>query len=158
MAALASDRAHTVILLFPEVKQAYPLSTLAFTQAQGSKQKITNHYRQAHIVEKDGRFYRFEQVKILGPLGTSFGRRVLSYLTGTWQVHVKLSASLDYSLEQSKRLLIDCMDSRVTAENFDFESLAEHQKFIESIRVATSFDTLLKGLVLSAPENSLDLL
>lgn len=149
---------HTVILLLPEIKQAYPLSTLAFTQAQGSKKKIATSYRHALIVEKNGRFRSINEIQILGPVGTSFGRRVFSYLTGAWQIHVQLSASLNYSLDEAKSLLIDCMDSPISADNFDFESLSAHQNFIESIRAATSFETLLKGLVLSAPENSLDLL
>ncbi|MFY7759564.1 MAG: hypothetical protein ACOVRA_03005 [Aquidulcibacter sp.] len=45
---------HTVILLLPEIKQAYPLSPVAFTQAQGSKKKIATSYRHAFIVEKNG--------------------------------------------------------------------------------------------------------
>ncbi len=149
---------HTVILLLPDIKQAYPLSTLAFTQAQGSKKKIAASYKQALIVDRNGRFRSFKEIEVLGPLGNSFSRRILSCLTGSWQIRVQLSASLDYSLEEAKRLLIDCMDSPISADNFDFESLSAHQKFIESIRAATSFDTLLQGLVLSAPENSLDLL
>ncbi len=46
----------------------------------------------------------------------------------------------------------------MSADNFDFESLDAHQNFIQSIRDATSRETLLKNLVLSTPENSLDLL
>ncbi|MCZ8195925.1 MAG: hypothetical protein O9253_02520 [Aquidulcibacter sp.] len=158
MDAFAGDRANTVILLLPEVKQAYPLSNLAFTQAQGSKRKITRSYLKAYIVDAEGRFRKFEEVQVLGPIGSSFGRRAFSYLRGAWRIRVELSTPLEYSLEDAKRLLIDCMDTPLSADNFDFESLDAHKKFIESIRSATSIGTLLNDLVLSAPENSLDVL
>ena len=53
MAVLASDPVHTVVLLLPDKKEAYPLSTLAFTRAQGSPLKISTNYRNAFIVEQD---------------------------------------------------------------------------------------------------------
>ncbi|MCA3692812.1 hypothetical protein [Aquidulcibacter sp.] len=158
MAVLASDHVHTVILLLLDKKEAYPLSTLAFTRAQGSPRKISTNYRNALIVERDGRFFKFEAVDILGPVGTSLGRRALSYLTSTWRIQVKLSAQLDYSLDEAKSMLVGCMDSPLSADNFDFDNSNAHQKFIGSIRAAKSFDTLLTDLVLCAPENSLDVL
>lgn len=158
MAVLASDPVHTVVLLLPDKKEAYPLSTLAFTRAQGLPLKISTNYRNAFIVEQDGRFFKFEAVDILGPVGTSLGRKALSYLTGAWRIRVKLSAQLDYSLDEAKSMLVDCLDSPLSADNFDFDNSKAHQKFIRSIGAATSFDTLLTDLVLSAPENSLDVL
>ncbi|MCA3077711.1 MAG: hypothetical protein ING71_02820 [Rhodocyclaceae bacterium] len=90
---------HTVILLLPEIKQAYPLSTLAFTQAQGSKKKIATSYKQALIVDRNGRFRSFKEIEVLGPLGNSFGRRILTVLQAhgrfafsfqrTWTIHWK---------------------------------------------------------------------
>jgi len=76
------------------------------------------------------------------------------FITGntTWRISVQLSAPLEYTLEEAKQLLIDCMDNPSSADNFDFENLEEHQNFIQSIRAATNFASLLKELNISAPE------
>lgn len=158
MTVLASADERTVLLLLPSKKEMYPLSTAAFTSTQNSRRRLSSDYRDALILDRDGGLRRIERIDVLGPCGDSFARKLLSRLINAWNIRVHLSEPLPRSLDQIKQLLIDCVASPASVDNFQLESEAARAQFVSSVRAAASVGELLNLLRLPAPEDALDLL
>jgi hypothetical protein len=154
--AIGDDR--TVLLLLPVKKEMYPLNTAAFTRAQASRRKLASDYRNALVLDRDGNLRKIEHIDVLGPWGTSMGRKLLSRLTDAWSIDVVLSDPLTCSLEQVKRLLIDCMESPQSADSMQFEVSGARKQFLTSVLAASSAAELLGLLRLPEPEDALDVL
>lgn len=157
MIALAEGSARTVVLLLPDRSEMYPLSTDALTRAQGSRAKLENFYSNALLLDKDGSLQKIERVEILGPLGDTFGRRILSRLTDAWSIRVHLSGPIKISLQELKDLVLKSSASSMVAENFDYES-SELEEIRNSVRSATSVQAMISVLNLPLPSESLDVL
>jgi hypothetical protein len=158
ISALANGDDMTVLLLLPVKKEMYPLNTAAFTRAQASRRKLASDYRDALVLDRDGNLRKIEHIDVLGPWGTSIGRKLISRLTDAWSIEVGLSDPLPYSLEQVKRLLIDCMKSPQSADSLQFEVPGVRKQFLASVLAASSAAELLALLKLPDPEDALDVL
>jgi hypothetical protein len=158
MTALGSADESTVLLLLPGKKEMYPLSTAALTRAQTSRRRLTADYRGAMILDREGRLRRIERIDVLGPWGDSLFRRLLSRLTDAWSIAVHLSEPLPRSLDQTKRLLIDCLASPRSVGSLQLEDEADRTRFVTSVRAAASEGELLHLLRLPAPDDALDVL
>jgi hypothetical protein len=101
---------------------------------------------------------KIEHIDVLGPWGTSMGRRLLSRLTDAWRIDVALSDPLPCSLEQIKRLLIDCMESPQSADSMQFEVPGARKQFLTAVLAASDAAELLGLLKLPEPEDALDVL
>jgi len=156
-ASVGSDD-QTVLLLLPSRKEMCPLSTAAFTRAQTSRRKLSTDYREALILDCDGALRHIEKIDVLAPWGDSFFRRLASRLTDAWSIRVRLSEPLPLSLDQLKRVLLDCMTSPATLDNMQLDSEDARARFTADIRAARSKSELLELLKLPAPEDALDVL
>jgi hypothetical protein len=107
---------------------------------------------------RDGNLRKIEHIDVLGPWGTSMGRRLLSRLTDAWRIDVALSDPLPCSLEQIKRLLIDCMESPQSADSMQFEVPDARKQFLTAVLAASDAAELLGLLKLPEPEDALDVL
>lgn len=158
MTAHAKDNVRTVLLLLPSKKEMYPMSTAAFTRAQASRKELRNDYADALILDREGSLRKIDHVKVLGPWGNSYARKLLSRLTDAWSVEVRLSEPLPHSLDQIKHLLAECIGSPQSANTMEIEDPEAQQKLIVAVNAATSIGELLGLIKLPAPEDALDVL
>jgi hypothetical protein len=147
----------TVLLFIPEENFMEALNTHCF--AQGRKKNLANRYRNALILDCDGSIRKIEQLQILGLCGKSFLGKLCSFVFGLWwNIEVHLSEPLPFSLEEIKKLIIDCIHNchDVLEEGEDLWSPLNLD--IDAIRAAQSFDALWSALDLPKPEDALDVL
>jgi hypothetical protein len=148
----------TVLLLFPSRKEMYPLNTAALTRAQTSRRKLANDYRDALVLDQDGSLRMIERIDVLGPWGSSTVRRLLSRFTDAWSIDVELSGPLPCSLQQIRRILIDCMGSLQSAESMRFEVPRVRKQFLMAVLAAPNAAELMVRLKLPEPDHALDVL
>lgn len=157
MVVLAESSARTVVLLLPDRSEMYPLSTDALTRAQGSRANLAKAYSNAFLLDADGSLRKVERIEVLGPLGDTLGRKVLSRLTDAWSIRVQLSDPAEVTLQELKALLLTSSAASVVADNFDLEPEGL-EGLRAAIRDATSVQEVISSLRLPDPSESLDVL
>ena len=140
------------MLLLPQRKELFPLSTAALSQAQAPREKLEQDYRDAYLLDADGSLCRIERVEVLGPFGDSWARRLLSRVTQGWRIRVTLSAPLDWDLERVRLLVLDCFVAPGDEEALPLAEVAR------DLRAATSAAALFSALRVPPPEEALDVL
>ena len=158
MTVPAIPEERTVLLVLPDKKQMYPLSTAAFTQANNARHMLWSDYRNALIMDHGGILRRFERIDVLGPLGKSIVTRFLYRLTNYWSIRVVLSEPLTYSLDEIKQLLIDCVASVYEDDSMQLDSEDDRKRFVDSVRGAARKSEVFGLLKLPDPIDALDLL
>jgi hypothetical protein len=148
----------TVLLLLPSRREVYPLSPAALTRAQSSRTKLATDYRDALILERNGTLRQIEHIEVLGPLGESVGRRVLSRLTDAWRIAVRLSEPLSWGVDRVTQLLAGCIAERGQFGFPDMEDPSTRRRAAEAILAATSAADVFNILPMPDPEDSLDVL
>ncbi|MBC5768548.1 hypothetical protein [Ramlibacter albus] len=156
MNVLAAGKEQTLLLLLPERKELFPLSSVALTRAQATRSELSRGYRDAIILARDGKVRRVERISVLGPWGESFGRRLLSRLTSAWRIDVDLSSPVNMTLEEIKALVVHCLEEGHSAENLGIEDERALAALVHDISLAQTPVELLAALKLPAPENALD--
>lgn len=83
-----SEIHEAVLLLFPDGKTIIPISTAALSVAQGSRRKLSQPYEHALILFRSGEIEKIVKIEVKGPYGKSAARKILSFLTSTWNISV----------------------------------------------------------------------
>lgn len=141
-----------MLLLLPERRELFPLSTAALSQAQASREKLQQDYRDAYLLDGDGSVCRIENVVVIGPFGDRWARRLLSRMTQGWRIQVRLSPPLDWDLERLRRTVLDCLSA---PDEVDTPPVAEVAR---DVRSATSGAAIFRAMRLPPPEEALDVL
>lgn len=158
MTAVVPSEEKTVLLLLPSKGEMYPLNTAALTRAQTSHRKLAIDYVGALILDQLGNLKRIERIEVLGPWGTSFGRKLLSRLTDAWSINVHLSELREISLDQLKDVIAACAHSPQSIDSMDFDGAGGSNQFVAAIRAAVNRNELVACLKLPAPDAALDVL
>jgi hypothetical protein len=167
MDAVADRRSdEVVILLLPDKKELYPLSTHALRFAQSSKKRLEIEYKNAFIVDRDGHLYRINGFNFIGPAGDTFLQRTLSKFLGLWNIKVSLLGPLDVSHDELVNMVIYCIDF-YAQDKFDSLDIEERNstnindiksKFISLIQSTHDKKDLVDQLELPVASDCLDLL
>lgn len=167
MDAVADRRSdEVVVLLLPDKKELYPLSTHALRFAQSSKKRLEIEYKNAFIVDRDGHLYRINGFNFIGPVGDTFLRRILSKIVGFWNIEVSLLGPLNVSHDELVSMVIYCIDfyARDKFESLDIEERNTtnindiKSKLISLIKSTHDKKDLVDQLELPVASDCLDLL
>ncbi|HEY6898249.1 MAG TPA: hypothetical protein VI279_13385 [Rhodocyclaceae bacterium] len=158
MTAFAPSKEETVLLLLPKKGEMYPLSTLALTRAQTSRRKLLNDYEEALILDKAANLRKIDRIEVLGPWGTSIGRKLLSRLTDAWSISVHLSEPITISLEQLKDVVVSCAQSPQSIDSMDLDGADGLRQFVVAVRNSVTPAELVACLNLPTPDAALDVL
>lgn len=152
------NRERTLLLIFPRRKEIYPLSTSALTQAQTSRRRLEDEYRDALILDADGTLRRIEHIDVIGPWGRSIGRKLISRLTDAWHIAVQLSEPLAWKFDELKQLLAECVNANGHLGFPEFSEPTVRQEVSMSILNSSSADQVFSLLRMPAPADALDVL
>jgi hypothetical protein len=153
-----NDKSRAVLLFHPKENVMLPLCTDAFSVAEGRKKKLADRYRDALILDCDGSIRKIEQLQILGLCGKSFLGKLCSFVFGLWwNIEVHLSEPLPFSLEEIKKLVIDCIHNCHDVLEEGEDAWSPLNLDIDAIRAAQDFDALWSALALDL-EDTLDVL
>jgi hypothetical protein len=150
MTARAANETRTALLIQPGAKKIYPLHPRALTWAQSSRRKLSTAYADAMVLDQDG-LKKIERIDVLGPWGTSVGRKLLSRLTDAWSIKVHLSPPLNIPVAELKQLIAGC------AANADADWMSRDE-IVAAISGAATTRDVLDGLRLPPPQDALDVL
>ena len=160
MAKVANDGAspETVLLILERERKIIPLNTSAFHVAQRPKEKIQDLYVGAVVIYRNGDIRHIASIAIDGPAGHSIVSRILSTLSGTWQVVVAFSPPIIQSLEQTKSLILHFVTyDRELVEPF-LPSSKPLATLTAEIAGCASVAELFDVLEIPRPEDALDVL
>ena len=146
----------TVLLLLPSRKALYPLSTAALGQAQASQGDLQKMYGWALLLDADGVVRRILGIKVLGPMGNSWPRRLLSRLTNGWRIETQLSVPEHWEFLALKALVIECAEGSRAA--LDDWAAGKTEEIIAALGKALTPQQVFAALALPAPEDALDVL
>lgn len=155
---VSAGRERTLLLILPSKKEIYPLSTAALMQAQASRRKLKNDYRDALILDQDGMLRRIEHIEVLGPWGESIGRKLLNRLTDAWRIAVRLSEPLSWQFDELKQLLVECISTHGNMGFPDLDEVESRQKTVRAILATPTADKIFNILKMPPPEDALDVL
>jgi hypothetical protein len=153
------SKVRTVMLFLPGKREIYPMSTAALTCAQGGRRKLVENNRGALILDRDG-IRRIENLRILGPMGDSIGKKLIHFLSSTWKIEVSLSDVLPCTFDQIKQLMIDYAASLSSVDEWNGEgSDIRFSDFVSEVTSrASDLEELFVLMKLPSPENALDIL
>ncbi len=155
MTTLSDSADRTVLLILPEKKRMYPLTTRNLVGE--SRRRLENAYRAAMIVDGRGIVRRVERIEVLSPWGASIGRQMLSRITDTWKVDVHLSEPQPLSVDALKKLIVECLVSGRTGHIWQADDATE-KDFVAAVTQASCAADVVAALHLPAPEEALDVL
>jgi hypothetical protein len=133
-----------------------PLSPSAFVATQSSRRDL-KAYEDALIVSRDGRAARIERFEVGSYWGATWGRKLVSVLTGVRTIQVRFRP-VELAIEELKRLTIDYLqiDRERADPNLPLEDVLP--LVLERIRAAASSAELFRALALPAVDEVLDVL
>jgi hypothetical protein len=147
-----------MLLVMPERKEAYAMSSNALQQAQSPRGKLVVEYIGSLVIDVDGSVRKIEAVEVLGPPGDSAFARFINRLTNAWNITTRLSAPFPLPLAELKTLIMRCVrdEEGVAMLSRDEDlSVAELRRRIEG---ANSVQDLLRVINLPDPTDALDVL
>ena len=157
-ASVQTEDNRTLLLILPTAKQIFALNSIALTRAQASQRELADGYGDALLLDRDGSLRRIEQIAILGPWGDSFGRKLLSRLTGAWRVSVQLSQPLPWSIEELKMTLAECISASGGLHGSEPQEEQGKSELVAAILVSSSVLEIFNVLDLPPPDDALDVL
>src|SRR5688572_19985372 len=95
----------TLLMFLERERTLLPLSPSAFVATQSSRRAL-KEYEDALVVSRDGRAARIERIEVGGYWGASWGRRLVSVLTGVRAIQVRFRP-VELALAELKRLAIE---------------------------------------------------
>ncbi len=157
---------NVVVLLLPDKKELYPLSTHALRVAQSSKERLEIEYRNAFIIDQDGHLYQIKGFKFVNPVGDTYLSKFINKIFKLWNIQVSLLGPIDVSLEDLKKMMIYCIDfyaqdkfENISKDENRYKSVNDIKiTLVNSIDSAYNKSDLLRRLDLPAASDCLDLL
>ncbi|MFC4160759.1 hypothetical protein [Chitinimonas lacunae] len=153
-----SNRNNDVCLLFLEGdKSIIPVALSAFHVAQSAKKQLES-YVGALVVNREGEAYLIRQIERVGLHGDGFPRKILSALTGAYDIKVEFERRPAIELESFKLLLIEYL--AIDSEKGD-PFLPQDNSFpivLEQIKRAKNFEEIFEVIKIPSAEDALDVL
>ena len=157
-AAVVADKAETTLLMFIEQeKTIIPVSSAAFRVTQSSRRRLKS-YNGALVVSRDGKAVVIDHIEIIQLWGSSFIRKVISALTGAWEIRTHFRESEPVNLNDFKQLVTQYLRfDNERAEPF-LPQTEPLESVLAAIEKASSFSEVFTRVCVPEPQDSLDVL
>lgn len=146
----------TLLMFLERERTLLPLSPNAFVATQSSRREL-KAYEDALIVSRDGTAARIERVEVGAYWGATWGRKLVSVLTGVRTIQVRFRP-VELAIEELKRLTVDYL--QIDRQRADPILPLEDALplVLERIRAAANSAELFRALALPAVDEVLDVL
>jgi len=153
----ASSNAQAVLLINEHAGTVIPYSTEAFQVSTGPMRRVLDRYLGSLVVYRDGSVSRLEGIRFLGLWGANIWQRAFSFANGgTRRISVELSPRRISTLEETRRLVVQCVSRHPEVIEQYFEQRAAAETVIASAMRAATYAEIFEALGVPKPENCLD--
>jgi len=153
----ASNSARAVLLINERASTVLPYSTTAFQVSTGPTSRVLERYLDSLVVYREGTVCRLEGIQFLGLGGANVWQRVFSFANGgTRRITVKLSSQRVPTLEETRKLVAECVHRHPEVIEQYFEQSAAPETVAASVERAATGNEIFYALGVPRPENCLD--
>lgn len=144
------------LMVIPEKKEIYPISTFAFNIAQSSKPNLKK-YIGSLVFFKDGGVKKISSIGRKGFYGRSMIEKLKSYLVGAYDIEVQFQNAPVSFLEASS-LIADYIVLDANSNNPSFEFSMGVDMVESSLRSSKAMEEVFEILSMPKLEDCLDIL
>jgi hypothetical protein len=155
---VAAGEGTPVLMILEREKSMIPVAPLAFRAAQTPRDRLNETYRGALIIAPDGAVHPIQGIEVKGLWGKSLGRKLISALSGAYEIDVQFGEPIEMSPLEFKELVIHYLEhDRERGEPY-LPLDAPPERVYQGVRAATSFAHVFEVINVPEPEDCLDLL
>lgn len=148
----------TSVLMFIEQERVImPVSSFAFRVAQGSRRRL-GRYKGAVVVHREGKAVPIEDIEVIKVWGSSLWQKIVSRLTGVWEIKTKFAPPVPMSLDEFREMVARYL--RYDSERGDpfLPQNEPLENVIAAIKKAKSYSDVFELIHVPDPQDCLDVL
>lgn len=146
------------LMIIEKEKTIVPVALSAFQVAQSSKRKLNSNYKGALIITSNGVVRQIRQIDVLGFWGKSIGRKIVSILSGAYEIKVHFGDVVPIDLNMFKSLVIQYIEFDSKKGDPYLPQKEPIDVVFERLKKANSFAEVFQQINIPTLENCLDVL
>lgn len=135
-----------------------PVNPLAFHVSQSTKKKLNEAYKGALIVSRTGLVRVIQHIDQVGFGGNSFGRKIVSALSGAHKIEIKFGGTIQMSLDDFKNLIVRFIESDSKSADPYLPQKRSLDEVFVGIKNAGSFEEVFNEINMPDLQDCLDVL